>query len=137
MLPEGATRRRYGTGSVLPAATAGAYEGSVGIRAAGSRSLFIRRRHHDRGRRDITREGGSGTLSRELAARGIYLNPGKTGTLAPKGHVPTPEAISLLAGVGVLIVEHGWIKVVGVPVGSDEFATESACLLYTSDAADE
>ena len=66
------------------------------------------------------------SLERELAARGIYLNPGKTITLAPKAHVPTPEDVSLLAGVGVLIAEHARIKVVGVPVGSDEFAIESA-----------
>ena len=65
-------------------------------------------------------------LERELAARGINLNRGKTVALAPKGHVPTPEDISLLAGVGVRIADEGGIKVVGVPVGSDEFAIESA-----------
>ena len=40
-------------------------------------------------------------LERELKARGIYLNPGKTVALAPKGYVTTPEEMSLLAGVGV------------------------------------
>ena len=33
-------------------------------------------------------------LERELTAGGIQLNPGKTVSLAPKGHVPTPEEIS-------------------------------------------
>ena len=61
-----------------------------------------------------------------MTARSIHLNPGKTVALAPKGHVPTREDISLLAGVGVRIADEGGIKVVGIPVGSDEFATESA-----------
>ena len=65
-------------------------------------------------------------LERELTARDIHLNPGKTIAFAPKGHVPTPEEISLLAGVGVRIAYERGIKVVGVPVGSDEFAIESA-----------
>ena len=30
-------------------------------------------------------------LERELIARGIHLGPGKTVSLAPKGHVLTPE----------------------------------------------
>ena len=65
-------------------------------------------------------------LEKELTARGIHLNPDKTVDLAPKGHVPTPEEISLLVGVGVRITDEGEIKVVGVPVGSNEFAIESA-----------
>ena len=65
-------------------------------------------------------------LARELTARGIHLNPGKTVALVPKGHVPTPEYISLLAGMGVRIPNEGGIKVVGVPVESDEFAIGSA-----------
>ena len=66
-------------------------------------------------------------LKRELTARGIHLNQSKTVTLAAEGHVPTPENTSFLAGVGVRIVDEGGIKVVGVPVGTDElFAIESA-----------
>ena len=64
-------------------------------------------------------------LERELTTRGIHLNPGKTVALAPKGHVPTPEETSILAGVSVCIADEGGIKVVGVPVGTDEFAIES------------
>ena len=63
-------------------------------------------------------------LERELAARGIHLNLGKTAALASKGHVPTAEDETLLAGVGVRIADEGGIKVVGVPVGTDEFAIE-------------
>ena len=63
-------------------------------------------------------------LERELTARGMHLNPGKTVALAPKGYVPTPEEISLLAGVGIRIADEGGTKVVGVPVGTDEFAIE-------------
>ena len=84
------------TGSVLPAATAGAYEGSGGIRVAGSRSLCIPRQHHHRGRRDITPDGGNGALPRDrVDAEGRTPLPGKDGALAPKGHVPTPEEMPL------------------------------------------
>ena len=65
-------------------------------------------------------------LDKELTARGIHLDTCKTVALAPKGHVPTPEEISILAGVGVHIADEGGMKMVGVPVGSDEFAIESA-----------
>ena len=65
-------------------------------------------------------------LERELTARGIQLNLGKTVALAPKGLVPTPEELSLLARVGVRIADEGAIKVVEVPVGNVEFAIESA-----------
>ncbi|CAM9536161.1 unnamed protein product, partial [Laminaria digitata] len=60
-------------------------------------------------------------LEREFTARGIHLNPGKTVALAPKGHVPPPAEIALLAGVGVRIAGEEGIKVVRVPVGTDDF----------------
>ena len=53
-------------------------------------------------------------LDKELTARGIHLDTCKTVALAPKGHVPTPEERSLLAGVSVRIADEGGIKVVGV-----------------------
>ena len=66
-------------------------------------------------------------LEHDLTARGIHLNSGKTVALAPKRRVPTPEEISLLAGVDVRIADEEGIKMVGVPVGTGElFATESA-----------
>ena len=65
-------------------------------------------------------------LERELAARGIHLNPGKTVALVPKGNVPAPEEISILAGAGVRIADEEGIKVVGVPVGTDEFVIKSS-----------
>ena len=37
-----------------------------------------------------------------------------------KGHVPTPEQIALLEGIGVRIDERGEVKVVGVLVGTDD-----------------
>ena len=61
-----------------------------------------------------------------MTARGINLNPRKTVALAPKCHVPTPEDISILAEVGVRVADEGGINVVGTPVGTDEFAIESA-----------
>ena len=65
-----------------------------------------------------------------MTPRGIHLSPGMTVALAPKRHVPTPEDISLLAGVGVRMADAGGIKVVGVPVGSDEFAIEREALFH-------
>ena len=65
-------------------------------------------------------------LQRELSNIGIAINPSKTVALPPKGHVPTPEQIALLEGIGVSIVDRGGVKVVGVPIGTDEYARESA-----------
>ncbi|CAM9314220.1 unnamed protein product, partial [Laminaria digitata] len=76
-------------------------------------------------------------LERELAARGIHLNPGKTVALTPKGHVPTPAEIALLAGVGARIADKGGIKVVGVPVGTDDFAIESAIEIVREGGAEQ
>ena len=64
-------------------------------------------------------------LERELTARGIHLNLGKTVALTPKELVPAPEEISLSAA-GVRIANEGGIKVVGVPVGTDEFEIDNA-----------
>ena len=47
-----------------------------------------------------------------------------------------PEDISLLAGVGVRIADEGG-KVVGVPVGSDEFAIESAIGIVRDGGAEQ
>ena len=55
-------------------------------------------------------------LERELTAKDIHLTPGKTVALAPKGHVPTPEEISLLAGVDVRIADEGGQRWLGYPL---------------------
>ena len=65
-------------------------------------------------------------LQRELASIGIAMNPSKTVALPPKGHVPTLQEIALLEGVDVRIAERGGLKVVGVPIGADAYAMESA-----------
>ena len=65
-------------------------------------------------------------LQRELSNIGIAINPRKTVVLLPKGHVPTPEQIALLEGIGVSIAERGGANVVGMPIGTDEYARESA-----------
>ena len=61
----------------------------------------------------------------------------KTVAFCPKGHVPTPEDISRLVGVGVRIADGGGIKVVGVPVGTDEFAAESAIGIVRDGGAEQ
>lgn len=63
------------------------------------------------------------SLKRQLPAKGIHFNAGKTVALTPKRHVPTPETLSFVAGVAVGIADKEEIKVVGVPVGTDEIAT--------------
>ena len=40
--------------------------------------------------------------------------------------MPTPEEIALLGGIGVRIAEGGGVNVVGVPIGNDTFAVNSA-----------
>ena len=71
-------------------------------------------------------------LQHELCKIGITMNPSKTVALPPKGHVPTPEEIALLGGIGVRIAERRGVKVVGVPIDNDAFGVNSACLLYSS-----
>ena len=49
--------------------------------------------------------------------------------------MPTPEEVPLLAGVGVHIVDEGGI--VGVPVGTEEFAIESAIAIVRDEGAEQ
>ena len=65
-------------------------------------------------------------LQCELSNIGMAINPTKMLALAPKGGIPTPEPIALLEDIGVRVAEQGVVKVVGVPVGTDEHARESA-----------
>ena len=76
-------------------------------------------------------------LQRELSNIGIAINPSKTVALPPEGHVPTPEQIALLEGIGVSIAERGGVKVVGVPIGTDEYARESAMEIVRSGGAEQ
>ena len=65
-------------------------------------------------------------LQHDLCEIGIAKNPSKTVALPPKGHVPTPEEIALLGGIGLRIAEGWGVNVVGVPIGSDAFAMNNA-----------
>ena len=76
-------------------------------------------------------------LQRELSNIGIAINPSKTVALPPKGHVPTPEQIAVLEGIGVGIAERGGVKVVGVPIGTDEYARESAMEIVRHGGAEQ
>ena len=76
------------------------------------------------------------SLQRELSNIGIAINPSKTVALPPKGHVPTLEQTALLEGIGVRIAERGGVKVVGVPVGTDEYAMESALEIVQNGGAE-
>ena len=76
-------------------------------------------------------------LQRELSNIGIAINPSKTIALPPKGHVPTPEQIALLEGIGVSIAERGGFKVVGVPMGTDEYARDSAMEIVRNEGAEQ
>ena len=76
-------------------------------------------------------------LQRELPNIGIAINPSKTVTLPPKGHVPTPEQIALLEGISVSIAERGGVKVVGVPIGTDEYVRESAMEVVRNGRAEQ
>ncbi len=76
-------------------------------------------------------------FQRELSNIGIAINPSKTVALPPKGHVPTPEQITLLEGIGVSIAERGGVKVVGVPIGTDEYVRESAMEIVRNGGAEQ
>ena len=77
-------------------------------------------------------------LERELTARAINLNSTNKVALAPKGHVPAPEETLRLAGeVGVRIAGEGGIKVIWVPVGTDEFAIESTMGIVRDGGAEQ
>ncbi|CAN0328772.1 unnamed protein product, partial [Scytosiphon promiscuus] len=76
-------------------------------------------------------------LQHELCEIGIAINPSKTVALPPKGHVPTSEEIALLGGIGVRIAEGGGVKVVGVPIGNDAFAVNSAVEIVRDGGAEQ
>ena len=76
-------------------------------------------------------------LQHELCEIGIAINPSETVALPPKGHVPTPEEISLLGGIGVRIAEGEGVKVVGVPAGNDAFAMNSALEIVRDGGAEQ
>ena len=75
-------------------------------------------------------------LQRELSNIGVAINPSTMAALPPKGHIPTPEKIALLEGSGVRIAERGGVKVVGVPVGTDEYARGSAMEIVRNGGAE-
>ena len=76
-------------------------------------------------------------LQREVFNIGVAINPSQTVTLPPKGHEPTPELIALLEGIGVRISERGGVKVVEVPVGTDEYLRESTLEIVHNGGADK
>ena len=76
-------------------------------------------------------------LQRELTNIGIAINPRKTVALPLKGPVPTPQEISLLQGIDVRIAERGGVKVVGVPIGTDEYAIDSAMEIVKNGGAEQ
>ena len=76
-------------------------------------------------------------LQRELANIEIAINPPKAVALPPKGHVPTLDEIALLEGIDVRIAERGGVKVVGVPIGTDAYARESAMGIVENGGAEQ
>ena len=76
-------------------------------------------------------------LQRELASIGVAMSPSKTVALPLKGHVPTLEEIALLEGVDVRIAEWRGVKVVGVPIGTDAYAMESAMEIVEKGEAEQ
>ena len=77
------------------------------------------------------------SFQRELSNIGIAINPSKTVASPLKGHVDTPEQIAFLEGIGVRIAVQGGVKVVGVPVGNDEYPRESAMDIVQNGGAEQ
>ena len=76
-------------------------------------------------------------LQRELASIGIAMNPSITVALPPKGHVPSLEEIALPESVHVRIAERGGVSAVGVPIGTDAYAMESAMEIVKNVGAEQ
>ena len=76
-------------------------------------------------------------LQRELANIENAVNLVKTVALPPKGHVPTLDEIALLEGIDVRIAERGGVKVVGVAIGTDAHAGESAMEIVENGGAEQ
>ena len=51
--------------------------------------------------------------------------------------MPTLEEIALLESVDVRIAERGGVKVVGVPIGTDAYAMESAMEIVKNGGAEQ
>lgn len=73
----------------------------------------------------------------ELWEIGITIKPSKVVAQPPKGRVPTPEEIDLLGGIGARIAEGGGVQVVGVPIGNDPRAVDSAIELARDSGAEQ
>ena len=86
-----------------------------------------------------TRYCGSCTLplTPALSNIGIAIRRSKTVALPTKGHVPTPKQIVRLEGIGVSIAERGGVKVVGVPVGTDEYPRENTVEIVRNGGAEQ
>ena len=76
-------------------------------------------------------------LQHELCEIGFDINPSKTIALPLKGHVPTPKEIAFLGGIGVRNPEGREVKVVGVPIGNDAFAVNSALEIVRDGGAEQ
>ena len=76
-------------------------------------------------------------LQHELCEIGIAMNPSKTAALPSKGHVPVPEEIALLGGIGVCIAEGRGVKVVGVPIINDAFTVNSVLKIVRDRGAEQ
>ena len=74
---------------------------------------------------------------RELGSVGIAMNPSITVALPPKGHVPMPEENALLEGIDAHIAERDGVTVVGVPIGTDAYAMESAMEIVKNVGAEQ
>ena len=75
-------------------------------------------------------------LQRELSNIGVAINPSKTVALPGKKHVPKLEQIAPLEGVGIRIAERDGLKVVGVPVGTED-ARDSAMEIVQNGEAEQ
>ena len=76
-------------------------------------------------------------LQQEPANISIALNPRKTVTVLSKGRIPMLEEIALLEGVDGRIAERVGVKVVGVPIGTDEYVMDSAMEIVKNGGADQ
>ena len=77
-------------------------------------------------------------LQRELVNVGIAMNARKTVALPPKENEHTHAGIvPLLGDVDVHVADKGGVEVVGVPIGTDAYAMESAMEIIENCGAEQ
>ena len=76
-------------------------------------------------------------LQLERCEIGISIKSSETVAWPPKGLMPTPEEGFSLGGIGVRVAEGSGVKMVGLAIGNDAFAENSAVEIVRDGGAEQ